>query len=180
MTGFEWQVASHMIWEGMVTEGLAVARLIHDRYQPRLRNPYNEVECSDHYARSMASYGAFLAACGFEYHGPKGHIGFAPRLSPDDFRAAFTAAEGWGSYSQKRQGGRLTAVLRPKHGKVRVRTFALELPAGTKAGTVVVIADGKPAAASFVQTSARVVVTVRDELHVKAGETLELTVDQAG
>ncbi len=180
MTGFEWQVASHMIWEGMVTEGLAVARLIHDRYHPRLRNPYNEVECSDHYARSMASYGAFLAACGFEYHGPKGHIGFAPRLSPDDFRAAFTAAEGWGSYSQRRQDDHLTAVLRPKYGKVRVRTFSLELPAGIKAGLVAVVANGKPVAASFVQTGPRVVVTFADKVQVEAGQTVELTVDHAG
>ncbi len=27
----------------------------------------------------------FLAACGFEYHGPRGHIGFAPRLTPGQF-----------------------------------------------------------------------------------------------
>lgn len=180
MTGFEWQVASHMIWEGMVTEGLAVARLIHDRYHPRLRNPYNEVECSDHYARSMASYGAFLAACGFEYHGPKGHIGFAPRLSPDDFRAAFTAAEGWGTYAQQRERGRLTATLRPRRGTVRIRTFALELPAGAKARSVVVMANGEGVAATFAQTGPRVVVTFADEVRVGVGEAVELTVDQAG
>ena len=29
MTGFEWQAASHMIWEGLVLEGLAVARAIY-------------------------------------------------------------------------------------------------------------------------------------------------------
>ncbi len=87
MNGFEYQVAGHMIWEGMVQEGLAVTRAIHDRYHASRRNPWNEVECGDHYARSMASYGVFLAACGFEYHGPKGHLGFAPRLAPDDFRA---------------------------------------------------------------------------------------------
>ena len=67
-----------MIWEGMVTEGLAVTRAVHDRYHPSRRNPWNEVECGDHYARSMASYGVFLAACGFEYHGPKGHLGLRP------------------------------------------------------------------------------------------------------
>ena len=82
MTGFEHQVAGHMIWEGMVTEGLAVERTIHDRYHPSRRNPWNEVECGDHYARAMASYGVFLAACGFEYHGPRGHLGFAPRITP--------------------------------------------------------------------------------------------------
>ena len=80
MNGFEYQVAGHMIWEGMLQEGLAVTRAVHDRYHARHRNPWNEVECGDHYARSMASYGVFLAACGFEYHGPQGHIGFAPRL----------------------------------------------------------------------------------------------------
>ncbi len=179
MSGFEWQVASHMIWEGMVTEGLAVARLIHDRYHPRLRNPYNEVECSDHYARSMASYGAYLAACGFEYHGPKGQIGFAPRWSPDDFRAAFTAAEGWGTYSQRREDGRTTAELRPRHGLVRLKSFALELPAGAKTGSVSATADGKPLAVTFTQSGPRVVVAFGDEIRIEAGKSVTLVVDHS-
>ena len=83
MNGFEYQVAGHMIWEGMVQEGLAITRAIHDRYHASRRNPWNEVECGDHYARSMASYGVFLAACGYEYHGPKGVSRFAPRLTPE-------------------------------------------------------------------------------------------------
>ena len=111
MNGFEYQAAGHMIWEGMVQEGLAVTRAIHDRYHPSRRNPWNEVECGDHYARSMASYGVFLAACGYEYHGPKRHLAFAPRLSPENFRAAFTTAEGWGTFSQKDDAGRRKAAL---------------------------------------------------------------------
>jgi non-lysosomal glucosylceramidase len=94
MSGFEHQVAAHMMWENMLTESLAITRVIHDRYSPKLRNPYNEIECSDHYGRAMASYGTYLAACGYEYDGPKKHLGFAPRLTPENFKAAFTSAEG--------------------------------------------------------------------------------------
>ncbi len=111
MNGFEYQLAGHMIWEGMLEQGLAIARAVHDRYDGSRRNPWNEVECGDHYARSMASYGVFIAACGFEYHGPKGHIGFAPRLTPENFKAPFTAAEGWGSFEQRAQGKELSASI---------------------------------------------------------------------
>ena len=66
MSGFEHQVAAHMMAEGMVEESLILTRMIHDRYHASKRNPFNEIECSDHYARAMASYGTFLMACGFE------------------------------------------------------------------------------------------------------------------
>ena len=89
----------------MVQEGLAITRAIHDRYHAARRNPWNEVECGDHYARAMASYGVFLAACGYEYHGPARRLAFDPRLTPNDFRAAFTTAEGWGVFLAETQRG---------------------------------------------------------------------------
>ncbi|MCX7007066.1 MAG: hypothetical protein NTY53_07420, partial [Kiritimatiellaeota bacterium] len=42
MNGFEYQVAWHMIAEGLVMEGLAITRMIHDRYHAARRNPWNE------------------------------------------------------------------------------------------------------------------------------------------
>src|SRR5205814_6252216 len=121
MNGFEYQAAGHMLWEGLVTEGLAVTRAVHDRYHASRRNPWNEVECGDHYARSMASYGVFLAACGFECHGPKGHIGFAPRLTPENFKAAFTGAEGRGTFEVKAEKSKVQAHFHVKSGKLRLK-----------------------------------------------------------
>jgi hypothetical protein len=132
MSGFEYQAAGHMIWENMVTEGLAVARAIHDRYHAGLRNPYNEVECCDHYARAMASYGVFLAACGFEYHGPKGYLAFAPRLNPRDFRAAFTTAEGWGTFSQRMLDDVQEETIDIRYGRLRLKALGFQGAEGWK------------------------------------------------
>ena len=126
MSGFEYQVAAHMLHEGLVTEGLALTRAIHERYSPARRNPWNEVECGDHYARAMASHGVYLAACGFEIHGPQGHLGFAPKLTPEAFRCAFVGPAGWGSYAQKIEAtGKLTASLALRHGTLRLATLRL-------------------------------------------------------
>jgi len=127
-TGIEYQVATNMIWDGMVEEGLAICRAIHDRYHPLKRNPYNEVECSDHYARALASWGVLLALSGFEYHGPKGHIGFAPRMTPEDFRCAFTGAEGWGTFTQTQTGGLQKETIEVKWGSLRLKTLAFATP----------------------------------------------------
>ena len=125
MSGFEYQVASHMIEEGLVEEGLAVTRSIHDRYHASKRNPWNEVECSDHYSRAMASYGVFLAMSGFKYHGPRGEIEFHPKMTPEAFRCAFTCAGGWGSFSQVISGDTRVVELDVRVGVVTLTRFSL-------------------------------------------------------
>ncbi len=176
MTGFEYQAAGHMVWEGMVQEGLAVVRAIHDRYHASRRNPWNEVECGDHYARSMASYGVYLAACGYEHHGPKGHLGFAPRLNPDRFRAAFTTAEGWGSYSQTITAGRLRAELALAYGRLRLTTLALNAPPNFNADRVQVELDDKDVPVSLAADGQRVTVSLAPPVTVSAGQKLRVTI----
>ena len=174
MTGFEYQAASHMVWEGLVQEGLAVTRAVHDRYHAARRNPWNEVECGDHYARAMASYGVFLAACGFEYHGPKGHIGFAPRLTPENFKAAFTSAEGWGTYEQKSEVRGQKSVIELKYGKLRLKTIALSAPGGQPPASVKVHLGGQALAATQAATDGRVLVTLAAAATLNAGQHLEV------
>ena len=176
MTGFEYQVAGHMIWEGMVQEGLAIVRAIHDRYHAARRNPWNEVECGDHYARAMASYGAFIAACGYEYHGPKGHLAFAPRLSPENFRAPFTSAEGWGTFSQKREGGAQQEKIELKHGILRLRTLAFQHPEGFSSAIANVTVAGKEIASTAIAKGSRLELGLAEPVLLEAGQSLEIKI----
>jgi non-lysosomal glucosylceramidase len=160
----------------MLLEGFAVTRAIHDRYHPSRRNPWTEIECGDHYARAMASYGVFLAVCGYEYHGPKAQLGFAPRLTPEDFKAAFTAAEGWGSFAQKVEAGRMTAEIVLLWGQLRLKTLSLALPPGVPAGAVQVTLDSRAVQATPTMESSRLLVTMASDLLVKAGQKLEVKV----
>jgi hypothetical protein len=175
MNGFEYQVAAHMIAEGMVEEGLAVMKTLDERYDGNKRNPFNEVECGDHYARSMASYGALIAIPGFEYDGPERHIGFAPCLTPENFKAPFTAAEGWGSFSQKITSGTLRAGLAVKYGKVPLRTMSLVSPAGQTPQNVSASLDGKPVPATLRVKDGRAEVVFDPEITISAGQALEIT-----
>ena len=164
MTGFEHQVAAHMMAEGMIEESLILTRMIHDRYHAFKRNPFNEIECSDHYARAMASFGTFLNACGFTYHGPKAHLGFAPKLTPENFKAPFTAAEGWGTYAQQRDSNKFSAQLTLQHGKMELKKLSIELEPNHKAAAVQVAINKKQVPATFVQEGNR--------LEIEFGESL--------
>lgn len=174
-TGSEFEAAGHMVAEGLVEEGMRVARAVHDRHHPAKRNPWNEIECSDHYARCMSVYGMFVTLSGFEYHGPKGHIAFAPRLNPENFRSAFTAAEGWGTYRQRFTRSGLEAGIKVCHGSLRLNTIALqgegnqaEVTIGTRKVEAKTKREGK-----------KVVVTLARPTQIKEGEELTIRLRQA-
>lgn len=101
MSGFEYQAANCMLSEGLVNEGLTVVRAIHERYSASKRNPYNEIECSDHYGRAMASYGAYVSLTGFYCHGPKGIMKFNPKVGGSKHRFPFINQEGWGTWTKE-------------------------------------------------------------------------------
>jgi non-lysosomal glucosylceramidase len=132
-TGTEYQVASHLLYEGMIREGLSIVRGIHDRYDGRRHNPWNEVECGDHYARALASWGCLLALCGLVYDGPAGKLEFAPRWQADQFKAFFSGAEGWGSLSQNRSERSQTNAVAIRHGRLRLTQLNVEAPRAVSA-----------------------------------------------
>ena len=58
------EVASHLMFEGEVEKGLDIVRTCRDRYDGRVRNPFNEYECGAWYARAMSSYAMLQALTG--------------------------------------------------------------------------------------------------------------------
>ncbi|MHC4620516.1 MAG: hypothetical protein ACYTEQ_22440 [Planctomycetota bacterium] len=173
--GYEYAVGSLMIWHGLVDKGLMQVRLMHERYLGAKRNPWNEVECGSHYSRSLASHGAFIAACGYEYHGPKGFLAFAPRVTPEDFRAAFTSAQGWGTYSQQSRSSAFKANIILKWGKLRLRHLAFAV--ADELENVTVRVNRQPVATTRVFDKGRVQITLADDAVITAGEKIEVTVE---
>jgi uncharacterized protein (DUF608 family) len=160
MTGFTYQAAGHMIAEGLVDEGMEIIKAIHDRYQPEKRNPYNEVEYGNHYTRAMSSYGAFVSASGFKYHGPKGEISFSPKIDPDNFKSAFITAEGWGTFEQSISGDVQKNRLKVAFGKLLLNQYSIKLGKGVKAKNVDIEMDGKVVAVDFAQQKETVIITL--------------------
>jgi len=163
MTGFEHQLASHMIWEDKLDYGFSLVKAIHERYGASKRNPYNEIECSDHYSRAMASYGAFVAACGFTYNGPKGQLGFAPKVHPENFKAAFTATEGWGSLQQTRTATTQTNTIKLEYGTLHLQQIEIILPEGEVVSKIKVMKNNTPIKANFKTIAEKTVVTFENQ-----------------
>ena len=99
-TGIEYQVAAHLIYEGWIDEGLTVVKAVRERFNGYNRNPWNEIECGNHYARSLASWSLLTALSGYRFDLGQGKISFAPVISPEDFSCFFSTGKGWGIYRQ--------------------------------------------------------------------------------
>ncbi|MEJ7647938.1 MAG: GH116 family glycosyl hydrolase [Nakamurella sp.] len=105
-TGIEYQVAAHCLWEGLLEEADAVLEALWDRYDGRRRNPYNEIECGDHYARAMAGWTVLEAMAGLRHDEPACLV--TVRSGPDAVLPIVTST-GWGHLV--READRLEIVL---------------------------------------------------------------------
>ncbi|MBE7034411.1 MAG: hypothetical protein E7406_09325 [Ruminococcaceae bacterium] len=97
MTGFEYAFAGLLCSRGKTNDGLKVVKAIRDRYDGKKRNPWNEIECGNNYARSMSSYALIPILSGFEFDMPHGHIGFNP-VNHADFKCVWSLDSAWGVF----------------------------------------------------------------------------------
>jgi len=119
MTGFEYTLAVHMLYVGMVDDGLGLIQDIRKRYDGSRRSPFNEAECGHHYARAMASWAAVLALSGFQYTAASGHM--AIRLDDGAAPMFWSTGNAWGT-AALRDG---IVTIRVEGGALRLSSLAL-------------------------------------------------------
>ena len=115
-TGIEYQVASHLMRLGLVKEGLEVVRVCRDRYDGRVRNPFNEYECGHWYARAMSSYALLYGLSGARYDAVEKILYMEPSIA-GDFHCFFSAANSYGTVGVKKG----KPFYQPKNGSLEIR-----------------------------------------------------------
>jgi uncharacterized protein (DUF608 family) len=120
-TGIEYQVASHLIEEGFVDEGLTIVKALRGRYDGRTRNPWNEYECGNWYARAMASYALLGALSGFRYSAVERTLWFGPRIKTQPFQCFFSTASAFGTIALRNR----SVTIRLTEGELPIEKLVL-------------------------------------------------------
>jgi len=170
-TGIEYQVATNMIYENMIDEGLSIVRAVHQRYSPEKHNPWNEVECGDHYARAMASWGVMLAIQDFYYNGPEKIMGFHPRILKDNFKSFFTSANAWGNIEQQQTATAQTNTVKVEYGTLNLKQ--LQLSANKKPAHVSLYNNGLKLHCTYTTEGDQVIINF-DETRLLAGQNIKV------
>lgn len=118
------------MYEEYINEGLNIVRRIFNKYDGRIRNPWNEIECGDHYTRGMSSWSILLALEGYNYNGYRGEISFNPRINYDDFKGFFSTESGWRLFVQRRTDNRQVNKLILRYGNLSLNRISLKIPLG--------------------------------------------------
>ncbi len=94
-TGVEYEVASHLMFNGEIDKGLEMVRACRSRYDGRVRNPFGEYEYGQWYARAMSSYALLEALSGVRYDAVERALYIDDKTG--DFTCFLSTGTGFGS-----------------------------------------------------------------------------------
>jgi len=114
-TGIEYEVASHLIFEGKVRDGLNIVRTVRKRYDGTVRNPFDEYECGHWYARALSSYALLEALTDVRYDAVDRTLSVDSKVG--DFVSFLSTDTGFGNVVFK--NGKVS--LRVVYGKIDVK-----------------------------------------------------------
>lgn len=120
-TGIEYQVASHLIFEGKVKEGLDIVRTVLNRYDGIKRNPFNQYECGSWYARALSSYSLIQALTGVRYDAVTKTLHIESKVGKN-FRSFLSTASGYATVGLK--NGK--PFIEVKNGEIEVKEIIVK------------------------------------------------------
>lgn len=164
-SGVELAFASFLIYEGMYSEGVAVAKTVDARY--RKNGLYwNHQEFGGHYFRPMSAWSIVNAQLGFSLQ--CGRLTFDPKLPQRDVRLFFAVPTG-------------TAQYRRQHRRVTVRCLTGSLGANSlrvkSDGVPNILVRGQQEEVSISTKGDWTEVMFRKPLLLQAGEVLTIDAD---
>jgi uncharacterized protein (DUF608 family) len=187
MSGFEYSAAAAMVQAGLLREAFTVVHAAWLRYDGRARtgpgaaglqafaSPFCDDECGRYYARPMSIWSVLLACQGFAYDGPAGVLGFRPAWKPEDHASFFTAAEGWGLFTQQRAARQQTARIELRYGQLRLKTLLFDLPKDAANPKVTLQHGARDVPATPALDGATLRLTLAKPIPLTEGDTLTLT-----
>ncbi|MHC4385124.1 MAG: hypothetical protein ACYS0J_20160, partial [Planctomycetota bacterium] len=92
-------------------------------------------------------------------------------MTPENFRAAFTTAEGWGTFSQWRDGEIQRERIGVCRGRLRVKTLRFEVPPRPGAPAVTVTSAGRETPATGRADGAGLRIELARPVIIEEGET---------
>ena len=168
-TGIEHQIGAHCLLEGMQEEGLKIIAALRKRYDGTRRNPYNKIECGDHYARAMAGWSVLEAISGFHLNAVEHALTFAPAHTSGEFRVPFITGSGWGTYTQ--QPG-VSHSLTCAYGEVHLQRLTLS---AILSAPLAVHYKSETLACKQEVRNNLLVLSFEQPVVLRAGETLTIT-----
>ena len=133
-TGLEYTAATEMIYSGMIDEALKTMTNVRNRYDGWKRNPFNEEECGNHYARAMASWGTVIAFSGFNYSGVTGKFSITSR--PGNY--FWSNGYSWGNVEVKDK----KIIISVHYGTLRLKKIEMKQTGVIELKEPIVLKDG--------------------------------------
>jgi hypothetical protein len=173
-TGTEYAVASLLVQEGFIREGLNVVKNVYDRYQ-KSGMTWNHIECGGHYYRAMDIWTVLTELAGFKYNAPKQELVFEPRMNEDDFTSVFVLPTAWGMASQTQQAANQSSSIKVHEGSLTVKSVLVKTPLG-KIDVQVQKESAKVAVKQFKLEKGSLGVELKDPVQIKAKEALQIQI----
>lgn len=170
-TGIEYQVASHMFYEGLVEQGLELFEAVRKRHDGARRNPWNEPECGHHYGRALAAWSGILSLCGFDYSAVNEAVAVSPRMGDEVFRGFWSVPSGWGALRRDKHADTTEVTIEARRGELACRRLKLGAVEGTKVEAQL---GGRRISAQVSSSGGEALVTLQSVVRVTPDASLRI------